>query len=103
LYYSLCLQREAVRKSIVRISFNWPTATRNSKKKTKTVVICGVILSIKDGGSCFVIADPIFFRQENCPFVVNLPTATGYDAAPVAPSAKFLGQCFRVLVLPAND
>lgn len=97
-------QRELARKSVARISFKWrPRPTRNNKKDTLTVVISGVIVSIKDDGTCLVVADPIFFQEKNCPFVVNLPTATGYDAVPVAPSAKFLGNAFCTLVLPAND
>jgi hypothetical protein len=101
-FYHVSLQREAVRKSVARISFKWRT-TRNNKKENLTVVICGIIISIKDDGTCLVIANPTFFREKNCPFVVNLPNSTGYDDVPVTPSAKFLDGTFSFLVLRAND
>ncbi|KAF7063110.1 hypothetical protein CFC21_069640 [Triticum aestivum] len=101
-------QHESVRKSTVRISFKWRNphskGTRGGSKPV-TVVLPGTIVSIKDDGSCVVIADPTFFRQKNCPFVVNLPIAGGYDDVPVAPSKKFLEQefCTLVLQVQAND
>uniref|UniRef100_A0A453JJ45 Uncharacterized protein n=1 Tax=Aegilops tauschii subsp. strangulata TaxID=200361 RepID=A0A453JJ45_AEGTS len=90
-------QRGFVRKSIVRISFKWPNP--DNKGKILTVVLPGTIVSIKDDGSCVVLADDTFFRQENCPFVVNLPTAGGYDGVPVAPSMQFFVDGFCALVL----
>ncbi|KAF7056576.1 hypothetical protein CFC21_063973 [Triticum aestivum] len=90
-------QRGFVRKSIVRISFKWPNP--DNKGKILTVVLPGTIVSIKDDGSCVVLADRTFFRRENCPFVVNLPTSEGYDAVPVAPSMQFFVRGFCVLVL----
>ncbi|KAF7070120.1 hypothetical protein CFC21_075673 [Triticum aestivum] len=90
-------QRGFVRKSIVRISFKWPNP--DNKGKILTVVLPGTIVSIKDDGSCVVLADDTFFGQENCPFVVNLPTAGGYDGVPVAPSMQFFVDGFCALVL----
>jgi hypothetical protein len=58
-FYHVSLQREAVRKFVAQISFKWQM-TQNNKKETLTVVICGIIISIKDDGTCLVIANPIF-------------------------------------------
>jgi hypothetical protein len=46
----------------VRICFKWQNPAK--KKEKLTAVLCGVIVSIKDDGSCLVIANPSLFRHE---------------------------------------
>ncbi|PNT62293.1 hypothetical protein BRADI_4g01185v3 [Brachypodium distachyon] len=97
---------EFARKSVVWISFKWGGPKQRPQKQT--VVLPGIIVSIKDDGStCLAVADATFFSQKHCPFVVNLPIAgQKYDTVPVAsPSIQFLGPrlCTLVLQLRGND
>ncbi|RCV30837.1 hypothetical protein SETIT_6G127900v2 [Setaria italica] len=65
---------EQVRKSIVRISFDW----KPKPEDKRFMVIAGIILSIEDDGSAVIAANSKFFGMKKR-FVVNFPNATGYE------------------------
>ncbi|KAG0531232.1 hypothetical protein BDA96_04G006100 [Sorghum bicolor] len=66
--------KEEVRRSIVRISFDWMPKS----KDRRFMVIAGIILSIKDDGSAVIAANSTFFGMRKN-FAVNFPNATGYE------------------------
>lgn len=62
-----------VRRSIVRICFDW----QKSQPK-RFMVIAGVIISFKTDGSAVILANSEFFENKT-KFVVNFPNETGYE------------------------
>ncbi|KAF7037938.1 hypothetical protein CFC21_048203 [Triticum aestivum] len=62
---------EEVRKSVVRISFDW-----KREENMENMVIAGLVTSVVDELAT-IIANPVFFRRSN-EFSVRLPQNGGY-------------------------
>lgn len=68
-----------VRKSIVRISFDWGKDWEPIKKGDDAIVVIpGIIISITDDGRSLILADCRFFKKSTN-FKVNFPGVTGYE------------------------